>query len=133
MLFDSKDLSLFTPEVVSSVPPSTFFALDLWAAMCNSAPSSVRMSGLNLRTFRIQSLYSFKVSPFHAKTLTPSELRNAAISSWTERGLAEHSAISAPNCFAAITRTDVSFVISKYLLGFYYTKNNDSFILTARY
>src|SRR5919199_1429102 len=114
MFFDSSDSSLLTPDVVSSVPPTTFFILDLWAWICNSAPSSVIICGLHFTTLAIPSLYSLSVSPFQAKTFTPSISRNAAISSCTESGFAEHKAMSAPNCFAAITNTDVSFVMCKH-------------------
>lgn len=48
--FDSSDFSLFALEVVSSVPPHMYFIFDLWAKICNSAPSSVRICGRNLRT-----------------------------------------------------------------------------------
>jgi hypothetical protein len=42
-----------------------------------------------------------------------SEDKNAATSSCVDKGFAEQIATSAPNIFALITKTDVSFVMCK--------------------
>ena len=61
----------------------------------------------------MHSRYCLSDCPLHAKILMPFEYKNAAASSCVDKGFAEQIAISAPNIFAVITKTDVSFVMCK--------------------
>ncbi len=110
---DWSDNILKIPEVVSSVPPYTPFIFLWWIILCSSAPSSITTCGFVFETLKIFSKNSFLLGFFFANTFISLYRKNSIISAWIDRGFAEQMEICAPKAFAAIIRTEVSFVICK--------------------